>query len=66
MTFEHVVLSVVKDTARHSKSEFFNGTLFVANISQEDATRILNNLRAMAYADTIMNVSGTEFAFDFI
>ena len=68
MGFETVVLSVVKDTVRHSRAEFVNGTMFVENIDSDEANRIVNGLRGFVYADTVVSQIGDtdEFAFDFV
>jgi hypothetical protein len=67
MGFETVVLSIVKDTVRHARAEFTNGTMFVDNINAVEANRIVNGLRGFVYADTIVSQIGNtnEFAFDF-
>lgn len=66
MGFETVVLSVVRDVCRHANAGFEYGTLFIDNISKEEADRILNNLQDRYKCGVEMNKVGQEFAFDFI
>ena len=66
MGFETVMLSVVKDVVRHSQAEFQYGTLFVSNINEGEANRILNNLRNYTTFGIQMNEGVYEFSYDFV
>ena len=66
MGFETVILSVTKDVVRHSRAEFTNGTLFVGNIDETEANRLVNNFRNYAQCEVVVSEVGGEFAFDFV
>lgn len=68
--FETCVDQLVKTTLVNEpvKTEFFNGTLFVRNISSEQADTIAEMLRSKELGDIIVSPIGDtgEFAYDFI
>lgn len=65
MGFETVILSVIKDVARSARAEFQYGTLFVSNVDDTEANRILNNIRSYTTGEIILSQVGDEYSYDF-
>ena len=67
--FETCVDQLVKITLVNQpvKTEFFNGTLFVRTITQDQADQVADMLRSKDLGKIIVNPIGNtgEFAFDF-
>ena len=66
MGFETVVLNKVASVLSSTRfAEFQCGTLFVADITQEQAQSVLNELNVDCRCNILMNKCGTEYAYDF-
>lgn len=68
---EHVILSIVADCLNVNINvehmEFCNGTLFIADFSQDEANRVLYNLQyGGRFGKIVMSKVGDEYAFDFV
>lgn len=66
MGFETVILSKVADKlGRSNQAEFCNGSLFVCDLTRDEAEDLQSFLGAVTTRKVVFSTLGNEYAFDF-
>lgn len=65
MGFEKTIINDVKEVLVDSKPYFYNGTLFIDDINNDEANTVLEVLKSNYNGQMFMSTYAHEYAYDF-